>query len=153
MVTIKLVRFKASGYKMSFGSFFEELINLLGKFLEWPIKLFVISWARVIWNSDSMLIDSGIWKSFNVGFTLCGYSWFGSQVTFFFYTCCSSVTKMCLTLCDLIDCSTPGFPALHYLLEFAQTHVRSVSDAIQPSHPLSPPFPPAFNFSQHQGLF
>jgi len=51
-----------------------------------------------------------------------------------------------------MDCSTPGFP-VHYLLEFAQIHVHSVSDAIQPSHPLSPPSPPAFSLCQHQGLF
>ena len=55
-------------------------------------------------------------------------------------------------LCDLMDCSMPGFPVLHYLLEFAQTHVHWVSDAIQPSHILSSPLPPAFNISQHQGL-
>ena len=52
-----------------------------------------------------------------------------------------------------MDCSMPGFPDLHYLPEFAQTHVHWVGDAIQPSHPLSPPFPPVFNLSQHQGLF
>ena len=52
-----------------------------------------------------------------------------------------------------MDYSTPGFPVLHYLLEFAQTHVHWVSDAIQPAHPLLPPSPPAFNLSQHQGLF
>jgi len=51
-----------------------------------------------------------------------------------------------------MDC-TPGLPVLHQLLEFAQTHVYWVSDAIQPSHPLLPPSPPAFNLSQHQGLF
>ena len=55
--------------------------------------------------------------------------------------------KLCPTLCDAMDCSTPGFPVLHYLLEFAQTHVHWVSDAIQPSHPLSPLSPPAFNLS------
>ena len=49
------------------------------------------------------------------------------------------------------DCSTPGFPELHYLLEFAQTHVHWVSDTIQPSLPLSTPSPPALNLSQHQG--
>ena len=49
--------------------------------------------------------------------------------------------------------STPGFPVLHYLLEFAQTHVHRVGDVIQPSHPLSSPFPPALNLSQRQGLF
>ena len=52
-----------------------------------------------------------------------------------------------------MDCSTPCFPVLHYLLEFAQTHVHQVSDAIQPSHPLLSPSPPAFNPSQQQGFF
>ena len=67
--------------------------------------------------------------------------------------CYCSVTQLCPTLCNLMDCSMPCFPVLHYLPEFAQTHVCSVNDVIQPSHPLSPPFPPAFNLSQHQGLF
>ena len=52
-----------------------------------------------------------------------------------------------------MDCSTPVFPVLHYLLDLAQTHVHWVGDAIQPSHPLSPSSPPALNLSQHQGLF
>ena len=52
-----------------------------------------------------------------------------------------------------MDCSSPGFPVLHYLLEFAQTDVHRLSDTIQPSHPLSSPSPPAFNLSQYQGLF
>ena len=52
-----------------------------------------------------------------------------------------------------MDCSTSGFPLYHQLLELAQTHVHWVSDTIQPSHPLSSPSPPAFNLSQHQGLF
>ena len=52
-----------------------------------------------------------------------------------------------------MDCSTPGLPVLHHLPEFAQTHVHWVGDAIQPSHPLSSPSPPAFSLSQHQGLF
>ena len=64
---------------------------------------------------------------------------------------CCSVTQLCLTLCNPVDCSTPGFPVLHHLLKLAQTHVHWVSDAIQPSHPLSSPSP-AFNLSQHQGL-
>ena len=55
-----------------------------------------------------------------------------------FIRCCCSVTKSCLTLCEPMDCSTPGFPVLHYLPEFAQTHVHWVGDTIQPSHPLSP---------------
>ena len=65
----------------------------------------------------------------------------------------SSVTQSCSTLCDPTDCSRPGLPVLYQLLEFTQTHVHQVSDAIQPSHPLSSPSPPAPNPSQHQGLF
>ena len=52
-----------------------------------------------------------------------------------------------------MDCSMPGLPVHHQLLELAQTHVRQVGDAIQSSHPLSSPYPPTFNLSQHQGLF
>ena len=72
-------------------------------------------------------------------------------------SCCtvqfSSVAQPCPTLCDLIDCSTPGIPVHHQLSEFTQTHVRRVGDATQPSHPLSSPSPPAFNLSQLQSLF
>ena len=64
----------------------------------------------------------------------------------------SVVTHSCLTLCDPMDCSTPGLPVHHQLPEFAQTHTCRISDAIQPSHPLLSPFPPTFNLSQHQGL-
>ena len=64
-----------------------------------------------------------------------------------------SVTQSCPTLCDPMVCSTPGFPVLHHLPEFAQTPVHWLHDAIQPSHPLWSPSPPAFNLSQHQGLF
>ena len=59
----------------------------------------------------------------------------------------------CPTLCDSVDCSMSGFPVLHYLPEFAQTHVHWISDTIQPSHPQSSLSPPAFNLSQHQDLF
>ena len=65
----------------------------------------------------------------------------------------SSVAQSCPTLCDPMNCSTPGLPVHHQLPEFTQTHVHQVSDAIQPSHPLSSPSPSAFNLSQHQGLF
>ena len=65
----------------------------------------------------------------------------------------SSVAQSCPTLCDPMSCSTPGLPVHHHLSEFTQTHVHRVSDAIQPSHPLSSPFPPAPNPSQHQSLF
>ena len=64
-----------------------------------------------------------------------------------------SVAQSCLTLCDPMNRSTPGLPVQHQLPEFTQTHVHQVSDAIQPSHPLSSPSPPAPNPSQHQSLF
>ena len=60
------------------------------------------------------------------------------------------MAELCLTLCDPMDCSTPGFPVLCYLLEFAQTHVHWVGDAIQPSTSLLSHSPPVLNFSQHQ---
>ena len=56
-------------------------------------------------------------------------------------------------LCDPMDSSTPGFPVHHHLLKLAQTHVHCIGDAIQLSHPLSSPSPPAFNLSQHQSFF
>ena len=65
----------------------------------------------------------------------------------------SSVTQSCQTHCDPMDCRTSGFPVHHQLPKLAQTHVHQVSDAIQQSHPLSIPSPPALSLSQHQGLF
>ena len=64
----------------------------------------------------------------------------------------SSAARLCPALCNFMDCSTLGFPVHYQLLELAQTHVYRVGDAIQPSHPLFSPFPPAFNLSQNQGL-
>ena len=68
------------------------------------------------------------------------------------YHCCS-VTRLCLTLCDTMDCSTLGFPVLHHLLEFPPTHVHWISDAIQPSHPLSSPSRPALKSFPASGSF
>ena len=65
----------------------------------------------------------------------------------------SSVAQSCPTLCDPMNCRMPGLPVHHQLPESTQTYVRRVGDAIQPSHPLSSPSPPAFNLSQHQSLF
>ena len=92
---------------------------------------------------------------------LLGSSWIGDfffPPHYIFYTfqifhCCCSVAKSCPTLCEPMNCNTPGFPVLHYLLEFAQIHVHWVDDAIQPLNPLLPPSAFAFNLSQHQGLF
>ena len=83
---------------------------------------------------------------------LCNRYLYNSDLTIL--TCCSRrVTQSCLTLCNPLDCSTPGFPVHHYLPEFAQIDIYWVDDAIQPSHPLSPLSPLALNLSQHQGLF
>ena len=71
------------------------------------------------------------------------YEWFSSV---------SPVAQLCLTLCDPMNRTTPGLPVHHQLLEFTQTHVHQVGDAIQPSHPLSSPSPPAPNPSQHQSF-
>ena len=68
-------------------------------------------------------------------------------------TCQSVHLLSCVRLCDPTDCSMPGFPVHHQLPELAQTHVHRVGDAIQLSHPLSSPSPPAFSLSQHHGLF
>ena len=62
----------------------------------------------------------------------------------------SSVAQLCPALCNPMDCSMPGFPVHHQLPELTQTHVHQVGDAIQPSHPLLSPSPPALNLSQHQ---
>ena len=67
--------------------------------------------------------------------------------------CCCSVTQSCPTFCDPMDCSTPDFPVLHCLPDFAQTHVHWVGDTIQSFHSLFSPCRPAFNLSQYQGLF
>ena len=88
--------------------------------------------------------------------SLTGYSTWGhkeSGMTEQLSNTVSSVTQLCPTLWGPMNCSTPGLPVHHQLQEFTQTHVHWVSDAIQPSNPLSSPSPPALNLSQHQGLF
>ena len=90
---------------------------------------------------------------------IVSWKYYKSKMHFLHLTCQASLLSLviqslsCVQLCNPTDCSTPGFTVLHHLLELAQTHVHWDSDAIQPSHPLSPPSPPAFNLSQHQGLF
>ena len=68
------------------------------------------------------------------------------------YCCCCLITKLCLTLCNPMDCSMPGFPVPSCLPEFSQTHIHWLNDAIQPSHPLLPHSPPALNPSQHRSF-
>ena len=78
---------------------------------------------------------------------------YGTYTMQIHYICCCSIAQLGPTLCDAMNCSIPGFPILHHLPEFAQTHVHWVDDAIQPFCPLSSPSPPVFNLSQHQGLY
>ena len=66
--------------------------------------------------------------------------------------CCCSVAQSCPTLCNTMDCNTPGLPVPHHLLEFVQVHVHCIGDAIQPSHPLTSSSPSALNLSQLKGL-
>ena len=86
---------------------------------------------------------------FNYAFEVCSSN-FPKSLDFFQF---SSVAQSCPTLCDPMNRSTPGLPVHHQLPEFTQTQLHLVSDAIQPSHPLSSPSPPAPNPSQHQSLF
>ena len=77
----------------------------------------------------------------------------GISFIFFSFIFCWSVTHSCLTLCNTLNCSSPGFPVLYHCSEFAQTPVHWVSVAIQPTHPLSYPSLPAISLSQHQDVF
>ena len=95
-------------------------------------------WGHYAKRSKPVTETNTVW------FTLASYF---SSVQF------SSVAQSCPTLCDPMNRSTPGLPVHHQVPEFTQTHVHLVGDAIQPSHPLSSPSPPAPNPSQHQGLF
>ena len=114
------------------------------------------SWS---WALFQVLRFTLHWKaSWTEGITACGksYSCFALSHPFLAVLSSahfSSVAQSCLTLCNPMDHSTPGFPVRHQHLELAQTHVHWVSDAIQPSHSLLPPSLPALNLSQHQGLF
>ena len=97
-------------------------------------------------------------QSVNINFlygTQVNRCWIFDQLNIGMLVCFqfSSVTQSCPTLCDPMDFSTAGLPVHHQLQEFTQPHVHWVSDAIQLSHPLSSPSPPAFNLSQHHGLF
>ena len=124
-------------------------------------KLFLITWShtlkinKVAFNTVNSESSSWLWRSGIASaedFTLWRNWQLSTQVTSY-RDQIRSVAQSCPTLCDPMNRSTPGLPVHHQLPEFTQTHVHRVSDAIQPSHPLSSPSPPAPNPSQHQGLF
>ena len=107
-------------------------------------KLSVIVYC--LGSASESFSAGGIWVNQTLMIVASGWCIPGVHCSLLFS--CSLVS-----ICDPIDCSMPSFLVLHYLLELAQTHVHQIGDAIQPSHPLSSPFPPALNLSQHQGLF
>ena len=131
-------------------------------------KILLVAWQgwywiyRLLWVVYSFSLYRFFWSMNMVYFSiyLC-FLWFLSSVFYSFLNIYflflsvqfSSVAQPCPTLCDPMNCSTPGLPVHHQLPEFTQTHVPQVSDAIQPFHPLSSPSLPAPNPSQHQGLF
>ena len=105
----------------------------------------VVTWVTLVTGSKGMRGWVAPWFS-NVFF----YFIF---IDFIIIIQFSSVTQSCPTLCNPMNCSTPGLPVHHQLPESTQTHVHWVSDAVQPIHPLLSPSPPALNLSPHQGLF
>ena len=84
---------------------------------------------------------------------LCYFQVYSKVIQLYMSVQFNSVAQSCPTLCNPMNCSTPGLPVHHQLPEFIQTHVHRVGDAIQPNHPLLSPSPPAPNPSQHQSLF
>ena len=121
---------------------------------------FSASFLRILSNLPSQLCGSflqrscpGTWPAFFFFQSWICHSHAHSSAWLSFLEGMHSSVQSCLTLCDPVNRSTPGLPIHHQLREFTQTHVHRVSDAIQPSHPLSSPSPPAPNPSQHQSLF
>ena len=106
--------------------------------------LFIPSFLGIFIIKGSWILSTTFSKSTDNNHVIFFFTLTSANVVF----CWCSVPKSCLTVCSPMDCSAPGFPVLHYLPEFAQTHVHWVGDAIQPSNPLSPTSPPALNFSQ-----
>ena len=135
--------------------FFLEISSFFPLLSRCTIRL--ISQHFPVWSilgEDDIYISHELKCFTNINFGICVV--FGSKCVrphVEFKVQFSSVAQFCLTLCDSMGCSTPGLPDHHQLPEFTQTHVHRVSDAVQPSHPLSSPSSPAFTLSQHQGLF
>ena len=120
-------------------------------FKRYFIVLLIPTWCNLVEPPIKLSVDMAPWeptsalgKDMN---SQINNTWFSVQVQF------SSVTQSRPTICDPMDCSTPGLPVHHQLTEFTQTHAHRDGNAIQPSHPLSSPSPPTFNLSQRQSLF
>ena len=114
----------------------------------------ILEWVAISFSRGSFQLRDQIHVSSTAGrFLLLSHLGSPSEAVQFSSVQFSSIAQSCLTLCDPMNCSTPGLPVHHQLPEFTQTHVHRVGDAIQPSHPLLSPSPPAPNPSQHQSLF
>ena len=125
-----------------------KYIDTIGRILrdnESPSKSFII--PKICWL-DTPFLSVKVW--FKVPCWKGSASW---RVCLYYFSQFSSVTHLCPILCDPMNHSTPGLPVHHHLREFTQTHIHQVGDAIQPSHPLLSPSPPASNPSQYQSLF
>ena len=127
-------------------------------FLVLQLTTFFLWWVNTFpcWKfSDTIMAKKlleHVFPSWRICFIICSDQ--GIHFTGQIIYCCCSVAQSCLTLSNPMECHTPpGFPVLHHLLQFAQTHIHWISDTTQPSYPLSSPSPPAFDISQHQGLF
>ena len=117
-------------------------------------KEFFSTMIRSHFFGEPMTLNCELHKHFSAFSPSLGWlEWAGLDISFCRAIQFSSVTQPCPTLCDPMNRSTPGLPFHHQLPEFTQTHAHRVGDAIQPSHPLSSPSPPAPNHPQHQGLF
>ena len=119
---------------------------------QWPQLIGPRRTSGLLWAKGSL--SKILWTSEKVSLWWQGFDMFNSGAVGISDFCCwCLVAKSCPTLCDPMDLSMPGFPVLHYLLEFSQTHVHWVSDVIQTSHPLSSPSPPAFQSFPALGSF
>ena len=131
---------------------FMPVVTICSDFEPKKIKSMTVSLSicHDVMGPDALILDFSVLSfkpAFSFSFTFIKRLFSSSSVQF------SSVAQSCPTLYDPMDCSPPGFPVHHQIMQFTQTHVHWVGDAIQPSHPLSSPSPSAFNHSWHQGLF
>ena len=118
-------------------------------------------YLSLVWRPFCSVIQNILFPYIKLQYHITSLSWHSHFDLHCSYLCIisfhwvqiSSVAQLCPTLCDPMDCSTPGLPVHHQLPEFTQTHIHWVSDAIKPSHPLLSPSPPALNLFQHQDLF
>ena len=127
-----------------------SLLNLSCIFSILVSRLFICD--AILFSRFWIIFTIIIWNSLSGRFAIySSFVWFGGHLYCSFQFSFSSVAQSCPTLCDPMNCSMPGLPVYHHLPEFTQTHVHRVSDAIQPSHPLSSPSPSAPNPSQSTG--